>query len=262
MFKVLLVDDEPMALEALKIVADWKELGFTICGEGKNGDEALNKIKETKPDLVVTDIRMPGMDGLELIRNVKENVNQDTIFIIVSGYDEFEYAKKAMQYGIRYYVLKPVFKDEFSEVLVEIVDKLEEKYQLGKMTANNVRADIGNLLGEFLLGNLDEDELKSRMPIDIWKNNAKWFYVCLGTPQAWETANIKSYDISEDTFGILNELVNTGIEGIYIYPILTNTVLEGIVVCTISEVQTDKIIETIKIKSIKDFWGRLLPRSR
>ncbi|AEY64445.1 response regulator [Clostridium sp. BNL1100] len=246
MFKVLLVDDEPMALEALKIVADWEELGFTICGECGNGDEALNRIKDIKPDLVVTDLKMPGMDGLELIRNVMEYVNPDIIFIIVSGYDEFEYAKKAMQYGVRYYVLKPVFKDEFSEVLVEIVDKLEEKYQLGKMTINNISADIGSLLGKFLLGNLDEDELKSRIPEDILNSNANWFYVCLGTPQVWETVNLKNDDTSEDTLGILKEIMNTGLEGIYIYPILTNTVLEGIVVCTICGMQTEKVIETLK----------------
>lgn len=247
MFKVLLVDDEPMAMEALRIVADWEELGFTICGECENGDEALNAIKEIKPDLVVTDLKMPGMDGLQLIRNVMEYVNPDTLFIIVSGYDEFEYAKTAMQYGIRYYVLKPVFKDEFSEVLEEIVEILEKKYQLGKITIENMNSDIGSLLGKFLLGNLDEEELKSRMPGDIWKSNANWFYVCLGTPQVWEPVNLKKHDTSEDTQGILKEIINTGLDGIYIYPILSNTVLEGIVVCTICGMQTDKVIETLKL---------------
>ena len=254
MFKVLLVDDEPMALEALKIVADWEELGFTICCECGNGDEALKKIKDIKPDLVVTDIKMPGMDGLELVRNVIENVNPETIFIIVSGYDEFDYAKKAMQYGIRYYVLKPVFKDEFSEVLIEIADKLEKKYQLGKITLDNKSADIGNLLGKFLLGKLSEDELRPRIPADIWKSKPCWFYVCLGTPQVWETVDIKNDDISEDSLGMLKEMMNTDLEGIYIYPILTNTGLEGIVICTISGMQTDKVIETLK-SSVSTLYG-------
>ncbi len=254
MFKVLLVDDEPMAIEALKIVADWEELGFTICGECGNGDEALKKIKDMKPDLVVTDLKMPGIDGLELIKNVMEDVSEETIFIIVSGYDEFDYAKKAMQYGIRYYVLKPVFKDEFSEVLVEISDRLKKKNQIGKMTLDNISTDIGNLLGKFLSGDTTESELRARMPAEIWTRKASWFYVCLGTPQIWETADLKNDDISEDSFGILKEMVNIKLEGIYIYPILTNAGLEGIVICSISGTGIDKVIETLK-SSVSTLYG-------
>lgn len=254
MFKVLLVDDEPMALEALKIVADWEELGFTICGECGNGDEALKKIKDMKPDLVVTDLKMPGMGGLELIKKVTEDVSPDTIFIIVSGYDEFDYAKKAMQYGIRYYLLKPVFKNEFSEVLVEIADQLKKKHQLGKMTLDNISADIGNLIGKFLTGETTEDELRIRMPADVWKSKACWLYVCLGTPQIWETVDLENGDISEDSLGILKEMMNTDLEGIYIYPILTNAGLEGIVICTISGMGIDKVIETLK-SSVSTLYG-------
>ncbi|ACL74537.1 response regulator transcription factor [Ruminiclostridium cellulolyticum] len=254
MFKVLLVDDEPMALEALRIVADWEELGFTVCGECSNGDEALNKIEDIKPDLVVTDLKMPGMDGLELIRKVMECVNSDIIFIIVSGYDEFDYAKEAMQYGVRYYVLKPVFKDEFSEVLLEIGNKLKKKYQLGKMTINNISTDIGSLLGKYLIGSLGEDEIRARMPEKISKSKAYWSYVCLGTPRVWETVNFKNDEISEDSLSTFKEMVNTVLEGIYIYPILTNTVIEGIVICITSEIQTNKIIETLK-SSVSTLFG-------
>ena len=91
MYKVIFVDDEPFALEGIRLMIEWEELGFEIVGMCENGEEALACTEACKPDLVVTDIRMPVIDGLELIERVQK-AGSDPVFIILSGYNDFEYA--------------------------------------------------------------------------------------------------------------------------------------------------------------------------
>jgi two-component system response regulator YesN len=100
------VDDEELVIKSLKASVDWEEYGFEVAGFALDGAEALDKIREMKPEIVFTDVRMPGISGLELIKNCKE-LNLNTIFIVVSGYAEFAYAQKAMNFGALGYCLKP-----------------------------------------------------------------------------------------------------------------------------------------------------------
>lgn len=130
MYKVLLVDDEPAALEALRLAADWEKTGYVICGECGNGEEAVKLVESLRPDLIVTDVRMPVMDGLDFVRHVVERMPGGNEFILVSGYDEFEYAKRAIKYGIRHYVLKPVVKEEFTGILAEVTARFEQRDRL------------------------------------------------------------------------------------------------------------------------------------
>ncbi|WP_391574576.1 response regulator [Cohnella sp.] len=122
MLKVLLVDDEKWVVKSLKSIVDWRSLGYEIIGEAFNGVDGYEQIKRLSPDLVFTDIRMPGMDGLELIRRGNE-LDKEIGFIVTSGYKEFEYARKAMQYGALSYLLKPFDETEFVAVLDQFVQK-------------------------------------------------------------------------------------------------------------------------------------------
>jgi len=106
MFKVLLADDENWVVESLKASINWQEYGFEIIGVAYNGPEALHLIENLKPDLVFTDIRMPGLSGLELIKKSAE-MGLNVYFIVASGYAEFAYAQKAMNCGALGYCLKP-----------------------------------------------------------------------------------------------------------------------------------------------------------
>lgn len=126
LYKVLLVDDEPLTLEGLKLMVDWESLGYKISGECGNGEEAVSLIEKLLPDLVITDIRMPVMDGLDLIEHVKKHMDQNIKFIILSGYNEFEYARRALKFEVNHYVLKPIFPEEMVAVLREMYQRLKQ----------------------------------------------------------------------------------------------------------------------------------------
>ncbi len=136
MLKVLLVDDEPYVLEGLKMMVDWKAYGFNICGMATNGEDALEIIKMSNPDLIITDIRMPKMDGLELIRLACEKLHSTAKIVILSGYGDFSYAKQAMMYKIKNYLLKPLDDNELKEIIsklsTEILDERSKAENINK----------------------------------------------------------------------------------------------------------------------------------
>ncbi|QEN04118.1 response regulator [Thiospirochaeta perfilievii] len=119
MIKTLIVDDEPNIREGLKIVIEWEKLGFQVVGEAASGVEALRKIEELQPAVVITDVKMPKMSGLELAAEcVKKELNIS--FIILSGHGEFSMAKQALNLGVNDYLLKPVDEDELTEALIKL----------------------------------------------------------------------------------------------------------------------------------------------
>ncbi|MBB3111069.1 two-component system response regulator YesN [Paenibacillus phyllosphaerae] len=124
MLKVMLVDDEPYVRKGLCSLIDWEACGYVVAAEADNGEDAWAIIRAERPDLVITDIRMPVLDGLELIRLVKEEL-PDTAFIIVSGYNDFSYAQQACRYGVHEFILKPIDQDELTEILLRVGQKIE-----------------------------------------------------------------------------------------------------------------------------------------
>ena len=126
MFTVMIVDDEPLICKGISAMIPWEELGAESAGLAENGAEALERIRKVNPDIIITDIRMPVMDGLELIAACSES-SLKCHFILLTGYKEFEYAKKAMHYGVKQYILKPTdpnllikaLREEISEVAAE-----------------------------------------------------------------------------------------------------------------------------------------------
>ncbi len=127
MFKVFIVDDEPSVIEGLKIMVPWGKLEFELCGEASNGLEALKNIEVLRPHLVITDIRMPGLNGLELINEVKK-MEIDTEFVILSGYADFSYAQEAMRMKVLNYLLKPLEQEEILTVLSSVKRKFDTKF--------------------------------------------------------------------------------------------------------------------------------------
>ncbi|WP_449539623.1 response regulator transcription factor [Ferdinandcohnia sp. Marseille-Q9671] len=126
MYNVLLVDDEVNILEGIATIVNWAECGTNLIYKANNGTMALEYIMQNPPDIVVSDIKMPGLNGVELIKRVHQ-VYPHIKFIILSGHDEFEYAKTAMEYNVKYYLLKPSNETKIEEALSKVVSELNEQ---------------------------------------------------------------------------------------------------------------------------------------
>lgn len=126
MLKTFLVEDEVVIREMIKKMIPWEQYGFELAGEASDGEMALPLILKSKPDLLITDIKMPFMDGLTLCKLVKKELPNIKI-VILSGYDDFNYAKQAISIGVEDYLLKPITKNAFIERLQEIHDRYEHE---------------------------------------------------------------------------------------------------------------------------------------
>jgi len=122
MYKVLIVDDEPIVREGLKTIIDWEKYGFYVCAEASNGLEGIQIIEKLNPHLVLVDIKMPEVCGLKMISIIQDR-SLNVKFIILTGYSDFEYAQKAINYGVVAYLLKPI--DE-----IELIRHVEKVYQV------------------------------------------------------------------------------------------------------------------------------------
>lgn len=113
---LLIADDEKNIRDGLKCILDWEALGFILCGEAANGEEALSLILKNNPSLVLLDIRMPKFSGIDIIRIAREQ-DYNGKFIILSGYSDFSYAQAAIRYGVEYYLTKPIDEDELLDAI-------------------------------------------------------------------------------------------------------------------------------------------------
>lgn len=124
MIKALLFDDEYIVIEALEALVDWQGLGIELAGTAYDGLSALAKFRDVRPDIVLTDIRMPGMDGLQLIERIMEEA-PFTCCIVFSGFNEFEYVKRAIQLGVADYVEKPITETAIEQALRKALKALK-----------------------------------------------------------------------------------------------------------------------------------------
>ncbi len=195
MFRVFMVDDEPSVIEGLKIMIPWEEFDFELCGEASNGQEALSKIEKLHPHLIITDICMPGINGLELIYKVQE-FDSETEFVILSGYADFAYVQEAMRHKVMDYLLKPLDQEEIVSILLKIKNKLESKF----LTLYGFsKSDIETFKSRrTLLEGFDADNRGGEETGDVWKAVSENFDEELTT-----AINLMNY---EDAMGLINEL--------------------------------------------------------
>lgn len=126
MYQVLIVDDEALIRDGLKCIMNWEEYGFCVGGEAANGEDALRFILSRQPELVLLDIRMPKMLGLEVVKAAREQDYKGK-FIILSGYSDFRYAQEAIRYGVDFYLTKPIDEDALSEAVEKIKISLDNE---------------------------------------------------------------------------------------------------------------------------------------
>lgn len=139
MYSILVIDDEPLIRLGLRKSLKWEDYGFYIKDDVECADDALELLKNNKYDVIITDIRMPETDGLKFIEVVKkENIN--SYFVIISGYDEFEYAKKAIELKVFGYLLKPIQKNELIQLMTKLKKQLDEDKKSGEL--NNIKTAL------------------------------------------------------------------------------------------------------------------------
>lgn len=150
MLKVMLVDDEPFIMQGLSVLIDWEALGYKIVKMAANGGEAYDYLKTNSVDLIISDISMPVMSGLDLLGKIREEGLSDAYFVVLSGYNDFDYARQAIRYSCMDYLLKPINKDELTEILKKV-------YEEGRMVKKDEDESVAS--GKVVLYKKELDEL-------------------------------------------------------------------------------------------------------
>lgn len=186
-YKVMLVDDEAEAREAIARCINWEEIGFQVVCEAENGQDALEKAENYQPDVILTDIQMPFMDGLTFSKKVKELL-PDVKIIIFSGYDDFEYAQEAIRVEAEEYILKPINSDELIKVFERIKkrmnDDFDRRHNIDRLTAF-YNESLPILREQFLAGLLEgrlTGEQITKLSSD-YKLSFDYAFYCVGVLQ-------------------------------------------------------------------------------
>lgn len=152
MRKVMLVEDEELILQGIRCIIDWEEISMSVTAMVHNGQEALERFKEEPVDIIVTDVEMPLMNGLELLEEIRK-ISPETRCIILSGYDEFEYARAALKLDVEEYILKPINEEQLKQALLDASAQLDE---IERKKAEDVEDKIG--WHKLLQGKMSGDE--------------------------------------------------------------------------------------------------------
>lgn len=162
MYELLIVDDEASSRDILASCFPWDEQGFHVCGQKDSGQEALDYLKDHSVHVILTDISMPGMDGIELAKSISELEGVRPMVVFLSAYDNFKYAQNAIRFGVRYYVLKPTNFSELKEIFGTIRHELDAKYNVSSDDAQDYSTDeIIQKVLSYLSQNYREGSLSS-----------------------------------------------------------------------------------------------------
>ncbi len=213
MLKVVIADDEAHICRLIQALVDWQSMEMEVVGVASNGIEAIELVDKLLPDILITDIRMPGCNGLELIQHVK-TINLDLEVIIISGYAHFPYAQTAMRYGVGNYLLKPINKIELIQTLEELKLKIEERKesengleQLIQLEQNTKRRMQRNFIDDLLddkITDISVESLREEYGLAVQEGRFQIFCIKM------------DYDIqkiSENAIDIVKEKTKTIIAG-------------------------------------------------
>lgn len=176
MYTLLLVDDEEDVIEVIERKVSWEQIGFHVVGHAGNGFKALEMMEDMQPDVVMTDIRMPYMDGLELCSNIRQRFPA-TKLLLFTGFDDFEYAKEAVHLEIEEYILKPLNLAEITEVFKKLKTKLDDELNEKKNTDILKQYYAASL--PVLQSNFYTTLIEGRIPEMSWAGTCVTIRLCL-----------------------------------------------------------------------------------
>ena len=153
MYRILVADDEALIRQGIQCLLDYEALGFTICGEAASGEQALEKILGLQPDVVLMDIRMPGMTGLEVIRSAQEQGFRGKV-LIISGFSDFSYAQEAIRCGVQGYLTKPIDEEELEKLLRQFKTELDQESSRDSATQHYRKMARASLISDIFQGKL------------------------------------------------------------------------------------------------------------
>ena len=199
LYRMILVDDEEEVRKGIIRKIDWEALGFQVVGDAENGQDALEKIEQLEPDVVMTDIRMPYMDGLTLTSWIRQKYPSVKV-LIFSGFDDFEYAQQAIKLNVTEYILKPVNVEELTRILNKVRENLDQEIEQ--------RRDV-DLLRESYLSSLPilrelflNDMVRGNMPAENIRQKLEEYKIDILGAEKWLTAVINVENEATEETGL------------------------------------------------------------
>ena len=214
LYRLMLVDDEEEVRKAMIRQMDWERLGFTVVGDAENGQEALEKLEQLEPEVIMTDIRMPYMDGLTLTARIREKYPSIKI-LIFSGYDDFEYAQQAIKLNVTEYILKPVNGEELAEILNRIKISLDQEIEQRRNFDSLRESYLGSLpiLRELFLNDL----VRRTTDVDLVTPKLREYGIDILDARKWLAAVIHIEDLKRTetpVFSNHQELIPISVRGL------------------------------------------------
>lgn len=197
LYRIILVDDEEEVRKGIIRKIDWEALGFQVVGDAENGQDALEKIEQLEPDVVMTDIRMPYMDGLTLTSWIRQKYPSVKV-LIFSGFDDFEYAQKAIKLNVTEYILKPVNEEELTRILNRVRENLDQEIEQRRDVDRLRESYLSSLpiLRELFLN----DMVRGNMPAENIRQKLEEYKIDILGAEKWLTAVINvENEASEET---------------------------------------------------------------
>ena len=235
MYKVLIIDDESIIRKGIKNIVNWKQLDCEVCADASDGIEGIELIKKYLPEIIITDIRMPGMDGLSMIKQVKGIVPYSKI-IILTGYRDFDYVQEAIKFGAFDFLLKPSKIEELTAVLTRAVNEINDQKvrhmeidRFKVLFEQSIPVLREKLLYDIIYGlNTNENEITEKMK--LFSISIKNFVLVVMENDYDEKSNSSQYDKHLYQFGIVNSFEEIFAEKYEVLSIMLNSSRVGFII--------------------------------